>query len=730
MKNPSTSLLLVLGCVTVFLTFPLPLFGVEPPSEGEPEGAAVLDFLETKDEGNLAVGPGTVKPDAYKLYSKALFFFKNYRQQRTFWSLTKKGSGKAAHVHDVALDGQGNGITSEVDGHTHEIKGGIVQEEAGHTHELNGSANHMACGNLKKKPYFFHVLGVTSPGSDGHRHIAISYFRGGRQSVTQLAAGHNHLLKDFKTGRAVVMRGRRAQAYKDAHTHEVAWIAKQYFSFDSMEYLAGLFEQAARKQTNFGPAYYYECICLQTIHEYDKAMKAADKAIRSIPSFHEAVVERGDINMWLGELGKAHDDYRRALEMKREYAHASVMDGMANLREGNFERAAEVFATGKGKAQKEMDAMAAWLQRKAKEHLPEDKQEALKRFITALQESDPKKLGSEMQAAQKTFSGADRAWLNKAQAICSEFMQANRWGRELEKEKTFPGWKESEKFVTETEHYKVFSKISQEFNDFIGGQLESAYKLYRMKFALQIPQKVQIRVFLYPDMKSYLADGAPPGSGGYANPYFKKLVWPINPRDFKQNGYSLGATPTPDKLEDTLLVLFHEAFHQYLNKFLEMAPQSFNEGCADYFGPSLFEVKKVGNRFTGDLVVRVNSWRLKSIKNMINNNLNLPLEPFWKMTKGEMYNRSYIGMNYSQAWAWVFFLFEKTSHDSWKQEPEAQKHYKRVHFDHLKNFYKALRKGKGLNRAWDACFGKMNRRKLASFEDEWKSFILNLKEKN
>ncbi|MHC4778477.1 MAG: DUF1570 domain-containing protein, partial [Planctomycetota bacterium] len=504
-------------------------------------------------------------------------------------------------------------------------------------------------------------------------------------------------------------------------------IAKQYFTADSFEFLADLFEQAARKHKNFAQAYFYECICQQRIHEYDLALKNADKAIKGIPNFHEAFVERGDIYMWIGKTDKSHTDYKRASEIRPDYSHAHVMDGMACLREGSFPRAETAFAEAIRKGKKEAEIKLADLREKAKTHLDGDKREALFAFIEVLMEGDQKKMGKATQEVNKELEGRDRAWVSKAQSICGEFMQASYWAKELEKEKTFPGWKDSERVTSDTEHYRVYSKINQNFNDYIGGQLESAYKLYRMKFKLQIPQKVQVRVFLYPDMKSYYKDGAPVGSGGYANPYFKKLVWPINPKDYRSNGFSLSSTPDADNLKDTLLVLFHEAFHQYLNKFLAVAPQVFNEGCADYFGPSKFNIRRVGKGWTGDLIVRVNSWRLNSIKQMIQQNVHLPLEPFWKETKGEMYNRNYSGMNYAQAWAWVFFLFEKIPGKSWKEKPEAEKRGPRKHFDLLGKYYQALRKGRGLNRAWDASFGKLRGRKLADLEEEWKEFILKLK---
>jgi tetratricopeptide (TPR) repeat protein len=438
------------------------------------------------------------------------------------------------------------------------------------------------------------------------------------------------------------------------------------------------------------------------------------------------MVERGDILMSLGNPSEAHGDYKRALELNPGYAHAIIMDATAYLREGDRAKAGTVFTKGIELARKEAEPALEELHKKAKEHLDEDKQETLKEFTDALTEGDQKKLRKMQPVLGKEFKGVDRAWVNKAQSICTEISNAAYWLKELEKEKTFPGWKKEERIVSETEHYTVSTTINKSVTEFIAGQLESAYKLYRMRFALQKKQKVTNRVFMFKDMKDYYKGGGPPGSGGYANPYLKKLVWPINPKDYKSNGYSLSSEPDANNLKDTLLVLFHEAFHIYVNKFLETPPQVFNEGCADYFGPSKFNIRKVGRKWSGDLIVRINGWRLGYIKGMIKEDLHLPLEPFWKLTKGEMYG-PYAGHHYAQAWAWVFFLFERTSGSmTWKQMPESKKP-SRKYFKLLGDYYKGLRKGKGLNRAWGSSFGRMKGAKLAAFEKEWREFINRLK---
>jgi hypothetical protein len=160
-------------------------------------------------------------------------------------------------------------------------------------------------------------------------------------------------------------------------------------------------------------------------------------------------------------------------------------------------------------------------------------------------------------------------------------------------------------------------------------------------------------------------------------------------------------------------VLVHEAFHQFLDKYLEMAPQTFNEGCADYFAPSKYTVETKRGRKYPKLEIKTNSWRLPSIQQLIDRGLYVPLEPFIKQTKGEMYDRSFMSLHYAQAWAVFYFFWEYTGSGS-----------KRKYWDTLNRYYQALRKGKGLKRAYDDSFGRLNMKKL---EGEWKKFIKKLK---
>lgn len=61
---------------------------------------------------------------------------------------TGKVSG---HAHDVELDANGDGTTSEADGHTHEVRAWEVLDAGGHSHPLNTVAAAQG-GELSEHP--------------------------------------------------------------------------------------------------------------------------------------------------------------------------------------------------------------------------------------------------------------------------------------------------------------------------------------------------------------------------------------------------------------------------------------------------------------------------------------------------------------------------------------------------------------------------------------------------
>jgi len=134
------------------------------------------------------------------------------------------------------------------------------------------------------------------------------------------------------------------------------------------------------------------------------------------------------------------------------------------------------------------------------------------------------------------------------------------------------------------------------------------------------------------DKDEYLEYGGPPRSAGYWNPLAKELV-------FFENGK-----------EDTRIVLYHEAFHQYVYYAVgEVNPHPwFNEGYGDYFSGAEFNTH-------GDVLrIRPNPWRVEAIRALLDRC------PPWKELL-RMDQAAFMGqaeVHYPMSWSIVYFLEE------------------------------------------------------------------------
>src|SRR5262249_36394448 len=241
-----------------------------------------------------------------------------------------------------------------------------------------------------------------------------------------------------------------------------------------------------------------------------------------------------------------------------------------------------------------------------------------------------------------------------------------------------------------TANYIVRTPVSQEFADQVAKHAELIRKLYETIFKEPIPAggPKKFSLVVYANQKEYLASGAPANTGGYYDPLFRQ---PFSSRY--------------DKWEDTTLVLYHEGFHQFLHPYLPRAPQWFNEGLGDYFGPSVYvkEGKVEGMK------TRPNPWRLQLIKHVLSQGSERPMSELMVMSQAELYDEETVGINYAQSWSFIYFLCEYDN---------------RKYFPILGRYFRELRKGKDLEEAYKATFGKEDMPRL---ESEWKRFILSLR---
>jgi hypothetical protein len=161
------------------------------------------------------------------------------------------------------------------------------------------------------------------------------------------------------------------------------------------------------------------------------------------------------------------------------------------------------------------------------------------------------------------------------------------------------------------------------------------------------------------DAAEYHAYGGPGGSAGYWNSGSEELVF-------------YDASPSQRVDDNTLAVLYHEAFHQFIYYSVgKVAPHSwFNEGTGDYFAGA----KYGGGKFT----IRPFNWRIATIQKAIRNGpcpyqektdgdetqLKFdranegysPLKALVKMTQSDYYSYPYV--SYAEGWSFIYFLRE------------------------------------------------------------------------
>lgn len=154
------------------------------------------------------------------------------------------------------------------------------------------------------------------------------------------------------------------------------------------------------------------------------------------------------------------------------------------------------------------------------------------------------------------------------------------------------------------------------------------------------------------DRAEYLAYGGWEASAGYWNSQTEELVFFDAAADNKRE--------RSEGREDTLSVLYHEAFHQYIHYSSgELPPHSwFNEGHGDFFA---------GARVSGGKVKKIGpfDWRVGLIKGAVERGQAVPWKDIIRFEQHEYYQPDRVGLCYAQGWSMVYFL---------RMSPKAKKH--------------------------------------------------------
>ena len=204
--------------------------------------------------------------------------------------------------------------------------------------------------------------------------------------------------------------------------------------------------------------------------------------------------------------------------------------------------------------------------------------------------------------------------------------------RNARKKKLIPGWK-----AIDTENYLIVynAEVKRPLIKKIAKHIEAIRKqIYVPMFPPTTDVKAISVVRVCKDRAEYFRYGGPGGSAGYWSPGDEELVF------FQDKSNK----------KDSLRVLYHEAFHQYIHYAVgDVAPHSwFNEGHGDYYAGHNYR----GKKFVADVF----RWRTGIISNAIARKSYVPLKKFLKYTQGEYYAKA--GLCYAQGWSFVYFLRE------------------------------------------------------------------------
>jgi tetratricopeptide (TPR) repeat protein len=246
---------------------------------------------------------------------------------------------------------------------------------------------------------------------------------------------------------------------------------------------------------------------------------------------------------------------------------------------------------------------------------------------------------------------------------------------------------------------------------YIARLMDMTYNAYSKVFPFKKNPKVINRIYIFSSSAAYNQFNSALGrdmshAAGYFSPSTKILVVNADPRGARTNPYGLSA--------DAVNTLFHEGFHQFIHMFAPNIPLWFNEGLAEYFGPSQFLGKKklkVG-------IVEKNDPRFVTRYQRIRESIlqRVPLAPLAIEDFISPKNASFKGaagrsnVSYAQAWSFVHFLLHSKS--------MGRKGKKLI-----KKYFTMLKSGHSIDEAHKATFAKLNLRKI---DKAWRLYVLNL----
>jgi hypothetical protein len=227
------------------------------------------------------------------------------------------------------------------------------------------------------------------------------------------------------------------------------------------------------------------------------------------------------------------------------------------------------------------------------------------------------------------------------------------------------GWKS-----IDTKNYLIIHHSKDEhLLDRLQNDLEAMRVTYEQLFPPVKPVEAVSVVRVCKDRQEYLQYGGMAMSAGYWNFVSRELVLYDNVKG--EQGSRLGN-------QDSYIVVYHEAFHQYIHYSTgELPPHSwFNEGYGDFFSGA-----KIYANSTKVQEIGPNPWRLPVIKNAIDKGQWIGFDKLLHANQNEYYGQAQIF--YAEGWSFIYFLNRGlSSHTNPKWE-----HILPTYFETLKASY-------------------------------------------
>lgn len=287
--------------------------------------------------------------------------------------------------------------------------------------------------------------------------------------------------------------------------------------------------------------------------------------------------------------------------------------------------------------------------------------------------------------------------------------------------------------VDDTENYLiVHHSQSEKLINRIARDVEAMRTFYAGIFPPVKPVEAVSVVRICHNRKEYLQYGGSPRSGGYWNAGTEELVLYDYYQTTKDAGHRLKGRRRTHR--DSLLVLYHEAFHQYIYYAVgQIRPHDwFNEGLGDYFSGAVMKASGRG-------VARIlpSSWRLQLARRQAREGPDfkgyIPLERLLQAKRKEFYNPRRAPLYYAAAWSFIYFLMESreaTGHPRWSRIiPDYFKRLRSTYADKLEDVEDPTLKQKLAAQAVArkaAIEAVMKDLDLQELERAWRSYVARL----